>query len=289
MSAADLPDLLSLSRRIIDGGELTREEARQLFALEGEELYDLFYAAHKVRRHFHGNRVTFCSILPTKFGNCGEDCKFCAQSGHFDTGITAHPMMDGAEVAKACTDARDRGASAFGIVNSGRGPTKREWPKIMEAVQAMKDVDGICHCATLGTLSEEQALDLKAAGVRRINHNLETSREFYPQIVTTHTWQERVDTVRLAQRVGLETCCGCIFGMGETIEDRVSLAFSLATRWGLVLSIGFWVATIAVLQRMGKADPMLRHIYMRHIRYRVFYPAKSRPSSLCLQTPNRWR
>ncbi len=135
--------------------------------------------------------------------------------------------MDGDEVARACTDARDRGASAFGIVNSGRGPTRREWPKIMEAVHAMKEVDGICHCATLGRLTEEQARDLKEAGVRRINHNLETSREFYPQIVTTHGWQERVDTVRLAQRVGLETCCGCIFGMGETVEDRVSLAFSL--------------------------------------------------------------
>lgn len=227
MLAADLPDLLSLSRRIIAGGALSREEARLLFALQGEELYDLFYAAHKVRRHFHGNRVTFCSILPTKFGNCSEDCKFCAQSGHFDTGITPHPMMDGTEVAQACADARDRGASAFGIVNSGRGPTAREWPKILEAIQAMKEVDGICHCATLGRLTEEQARDLKAAGVRRINHNLETSREFYPQIVGTHTWQERVDTVRLAQRVGLETCCGCIFGMGESIDDRVSLAFSL--------------------------------------------------------------
>ena len=98
MSAADLPDPLALSRRVLDGGELTREEARALFALEGEAVYDLFYAAHKVRRHFHGNRVTFCSILPTKFGNCSEDCKFCAQSGHFETGITPHTMMDGAEV-----------------------------------------------------------------------------------------------------------------------------------------------------------------------------------------------
>jgi biotin synthase len=227
MPAADLPDLLSLSRRIIGGGELTRAEARALFALEGEDRYDLFYAAHKVRRHFHGNRVTFCSILPTKFGSCSEDCSFCAQSGHYDTGITPHPMMEPAEVTRACRDAHVRGASAFGIVNSGRGPTRREWPQILEAVRAMKEVDGICHCATLGRLTEEQARDLKAAGVRRINHNLETSREFYPQIVTTHAWQERVDTVRLAQQVGLETCCGCIFGMGETIDDRVSLAFSL--------------------------------------------------------------
>jgi biotin synthase len=229
MSDTELPDLPTLARRVIAGGEVTRSEARALFALDitGEAIHDLFYAAGKVRRHFHGNRVTFCSILPTKFGNCSEDCAFCAQSAHFDTGIEAHPMMDGAAVTQACTHARDNGASAFGIVNSGRGPNKREWPKIMEAVEAMKAVDGICHCATLGTLSEEQARDLKAAGVRRINHNLETSQEYYPQIVTTHPWQERVNTVRLAQKVGLETCVGCIFGMGETIEDRVSLAFSL--------------------------------------------------------------
>jgi biotin synthase len=227
MTTTDLPDLLALARRVIDGGEVTRAEARALFALGGEAVYDLFYAAHKVRRHFHGNRVTFCSIVASKFGNCSEDCKFCAQSIHFATGITPHAMMDAGDVAKACRDARERGASAFGIVNSGRGPTRHDWHRVLEAVGAMKSVDGICHCATLGTLTEEQARELKAAGVRRINHNLETSREFYPQIVTTHTWQERVDTVRLAQRVGLETCCGCIFGMGEGLDDRVSLAFSL--------------------------------------------------------------
>src|SRR2546425_13357118 len=116
MSAADLLDPVSLSRRIIEGGELTRDEARDLFALEGEEVYDLFYAAHKVRRHFHGNRVTFCSILPTKFGNCSEDCGFCAQSAHFDTGITPHSMMEPEEVGKAVQFARDHGASAFGMV-----------------------------------------------------------------------------------------------------------------------------------------------------------------------------
>src|SRR3954471_14983628 len=134
-------DLLTLARRVIAGGEVTRDEALDLFALEGEDLYDLFYAAHKVRRHFHGNRVTFCSILPTKFGNCSEDCAFCAQSGHFDTGIESHAMMDAAEVAQARQHARDNGASAFGIVDSGRGPTAREWPKIMEVVEAMKDVN----------------------------------------------------------------------------------------------------------------------------------------------------
>src|SRR5436190_23679900 len=103
---------LTLARRVIAGGELSRAEVAGLFLLEGEDVYDLFCAAHKVRRHFHGNRVTFCSILPTKFGHCSEDCAFCAQSSHVDTGITPHPMMDAAEVAKACETARDNGASA---------------------------------------------------------------------------------------------------------------------------------------------------------------------------------
>src|SRR5262249_49078625 len=154
-------------------------------------------------------------------------------------GAPPPPMRAGPAAPAACQSARDNGASAFGIVNSGRGPTKREWPRILEAVRAMKEVDGICHCATLGTLDEQQARDLKALGGRRINHNLETSREFYPKVVGTHTWQERVDTVRLAQKVGLEACCGCIFGMGESVDDRVSLAFSLKELNPSVVPVNF--------------------------------------------------
>ena len=220
-------DLLALARRITEGGEITRDEARACFQLRGEAIYDLMYAANKVRRHFHGNKVTFCSILPTKFGRCSEDCKFCAQSSFHAAGIEPYPMMSGDEVEKATEFARDNGASAFGIVNSGRGPTAREWPQILEAIESMKKVSGICHCATLGTLSEDQARDLKAAGVRRINHNLETSERHYPNIVTTHKWSDRVRTLQIARAAGLETCSGGIFGMGETIEDRVDLAFSL--------------------------------------------------------------
>src|SRR6516225_5079207 len=121
-------DPLPLAQRIIKGGELSRTEVRELFALEGEALYDLFYAAHKVRRHFHGNSVTFCSILPTKFGNCSEDCKFCAQSAWYETDIEPHAMMAPGQVASAMAFAKEHGASAFGIVNSGRGPTPKEWP-----------------------------------------------------------------------------------------------------------------------------------------------------------------
>jgi biotin synthase len=135
--------------------------------------------------------------------------------------------------------ARDHGASAFGMVNSGRGPTAKEWPELLETIRATQQVEGICHCVDIGTLSADQARDLKAAGVRRVNHNLETSREFYPQIVTTHTWDERVDTVRHIQDAGLETCSGCIFGMGETIADRVSVAFSLKELNPVVVPVNF--------------------------------------------------
>ena len=166
-------DYLALARRVIRGGELSRDEARDLLAVQGEEVYDLLYAAHKVRRHFHGNRVTFCSIVASKFGNCSEDCKFCAQSVFYDTAITPHGMMSAEEVGQACADARNNGASAFGIVNSGRGPTHHDWHKVLAAIEKMKDVDGICHCATLGELTPDQARDLKQAGVRRVNHNLD--------------------------------------------------------------------------------------------------------------------
>jgi biotin synthase len=239
MDSAEPLDPLPLARRIIKGGEITRAEARELFDFQGESLYDLFYAANKVRRHFHGNRVTFCSILPTKFGNCSEDCKFCAQSAWYDTGITTHGMMEPEKIVDAMTFARDHGASAFGMVNSGRGPTARDWPELMQAVRATQEVNGICHCVDVGTLSAEQAQELKAAGVRRVNHNLETSREFYPQIVTTHTWDERVETVRHVQDAGLESCCGCIFGMGESLDDRVSVAFSLKELNPVVVPVNF--------------------------------------------------
>jgi len=234
-------DPLMIARRIIDGGEITRDEARELlnFPIDSDEIYDLFYAANKVRRHFHGKKVTFCSIVASKFGTCSEDCKFCAQSSHYDTGIQSHAMMTGDDVSGACTDARDRGASSFGIVNSGRGPNKKEWPKIVEAIQAMKKVDGICHCATLGELTPEQARELKALGIRRINHNLETSREFFPQIVTTHSWDDRVRTLKIAREAGLEICTGGIFGMGESIEDRISLVFSLKDLNAQVVPINF--------------------------------------------------
>ena len=188
-------NLGALAQRVMEGGEITREEARRLFAVEGEEVFDLLYWAHKVRRHFHGDKVTFCSIVASKFGDCSEDCAWCAQSTHYGTGIEAHPMMEPEEVAKVARDAQANGASAFGIVNSGRGPTGHDWDKVLGAVEEMSKIEGMCRCASLGRLSDEQARELKQAGLLRYNHNLETSRRHFGKVVTTHSWEERVETV----------------------------------------------------------------------------------------------
>lgn len=220
-------DPLALAGRVIAGGALTRAEARALLDLEGDDLWDLLYAAHKIRRHFHGNAVTFCSIVAAKFGDCSEDCSFCAQSVHHRAPVAARPMMDPDDVVATMRDAQRHGASAFGIVNQGRGPARHDWQQVLQGVRRMHEVEGTCRCASLGILTEDQARDLKAAGLQRYNHNLESSRDFYKNVCTTHSWDERYETVRLAKRLGLETCCGGIFGMGESLDDRVSLAFSL--------------------------------------------------------------
>ena len=135
--------------------------------------------------------------------------------------------MDSDEVVKAMTDARQFGASAVGIVNQGKGPSDHDWPEVLDSVDRMQEVEGTCRCASLGILSEDQAHDLKKAGLQRYNHNLESSRDYYHNVCTTHTWDERYETVRMAKAAGLETCCGGIMGMGESIDDRVQLAFSL--------------------------------------------------------------
>ena len=127
MAFRELEDFLALAGRINDGGDLTPDEARELLELDpaSELVYDLFYAAHRVRRKFHGNKVTFCSIVAAKFGTCSEDCKFCAQSSHYETGVNSHSMMEPEEVERVTRDAASRGASSFGIVNSGRGRAKK--------------------------------------------------------------------------------------------------------------------------------------------------------------------
>lgn len=174
-----------------------------------------------------GNQVSLCSILNAKSGKCSEDCRFCVQSSHYATGAPVYPLKEVAEVVAAAREAKSIGSSRFSLVTSGRGPSRAELIRIAELVRAIQAEVAIPVCASLGILDREGFLFLKEAGVSRYHHNLESSSEFFPQVATTHTFAERVATIRAAQEAGLEVCAGGIFGLGESEDDRISLALSL--------------------------------------------------------------
>jgi biotin synthase len=181
----------------------------------------VLHAASLVRTQFRGNRVKTCSIVNAKSGACSEDCKYCAQSAHHATATAVYPLME-TEAILQRVGQEEGHSQRFGIVTSGRGLNAEDLGGVCRAVEgfAAKGLDQK-PCASLGILDEAAFLKLKAAGLTRYHHNLETSRNFYPSICTTHTYDDRVRTIRAAQKAGLELCVGGIFGMGETRADRI--------------------------------------------------------------------
>jgi biotin synthase len=207
---------------------LTRAEAAAVAALPLEALTDLVALAHRVRLTYCGPDVELESLVNAKSGACPEDCAFCSQSARFATDVDVYPFLDLEEVLAAARATCDAGATQFCIVVAVRGPEERLLRRVIEAVGAVHTETGLEVACSLGLLAREQAERLAAAGVRRYNHNLETCRELFPQICTTHTWDDRVETARLATEAGMELCCGGILGMGETLDQRVDFAFELA-------------------------------------------------------------
>ncbi len=218
---------MRLTDTIVAGGSASREEAAVIASARNADLVDLFAAANRVREHFRGNAVDICSIVNAKSGACSEDCRFCAQSAHYATDAAVYPLVDVERMAEAARAARENGARRFCIVTSGRGiddsSDLRNIARGVERVSAL----GLSPCATLGTLTKDQLRYLKEAGLSRYHHNIETSREYFPSICSTHTFDERVGLLREAREVGLSICSGGILGMGETMQDRISMAFAL--------------------------------------------------------------
>ena len=207
---------------------LTRDEVLAVAALPLDEVTDLVALAHRVRIEYCGAEVELESLINAKSGACPEDCAFCSQSVRFSTDVDVYPFLDLDEVVDAARATRDAGATQFCIVVAVRGPEERLLSKVLDAVDAVHAETGLEVACSLGLLTVEQAERLAAAGVRRYNHNLETCRALFPQICTTHTYDDRVETARLAIGAGMELCCGGILGMGETLEQRVDFAFELA-------------------------------------------------------------
>ena len=207
---------------------LSREEVGAVGAVPLDELPDLIALAHRVRLEYCGDAVELESLINAKSGACPEDCAFCSQSARYSTDVDVYPFLDLDEVLAAARATRGAGATQFCIVVAVRGPNERLLTKVIEAVRAVHDETGLEVACSLGLLEPEQAQRLADADVRRYNHNLEAPREVFPSICTTHTYDDRVETARLAIDAGMELCCGGILGMGETLEQRVDFAFELA-------------------------------------------------------------
>jgi len=227
--------LQTRANQIIAGDRLSKQEALALTAIEGQEnIFSLCEAADRIRQACCGNTVDLCSIINIKSGSCSENCSFCSQSAH-------HPGQDSPiyglksreEIVSHAKAAADAGAKRFCLVSQGRGlkynsPKSQEFEEILATVQEIIETAKIKPCCALGELTLAQAQALKEAGVTRYNHNLEASENFYPNVVSTHSWQDRVETVKNLKAAGIQACTGGIIGMGESWTDRIDLAFSLA-------------------------------------------------------------
>lgn len=172
--------------------------------------------------------VEFCSIISAKTGKCEENCKYCSQSSHNKAKIHSHPLLEIEEVKKAALSAKENGATRFCIVTSGRLPSDEDFKKILDMIKEVSKIEGLHCCCSLGILNEEQVKQIKEAGAERYNHNLNTAKSYHDEICTTHDFQDRVNTVKLIQKYGIEACTGGIIGMGETRKQRVELAVELA-------------------------------------------------------------
>jgi len=190
-------------------------------------LQELICRANDVRKECIGNKLELCNILNARSGLCPEDCKFCAQSARHRADVPTYPLKEKEEIVKAAQKAKAIGAEKFGIVTSGNRLTDREVDVVAQAISEIKDRIGIVVCASLGAMEKSQLQLLKEAGLSRYHHNIETSRRFYPCIVSTHSFDERINTINSAKQVGLEVCSGGIIGMGETWQDRIDMAYTL--------------------------------------------------------------
>ncbi|OOE12370.1 biotin synthase BioB [Fictibacillus arsenicus] len=216
-----------LAEKVLQGEEITNDEALSILECPDEDLLLLLHGAYQVRKHYYGNLVKLNMIINTKSGACPENCGYCSQSIVSTAPIETYRMMDKDEMVKGAETAYNLNVGTYCIVASGRGPTNRDVDKVVEAVKEIKDTYGLKVCACLGILKPEQAARLKEAGVDRYNHNLNTSARNHENITTSHTYDDRVNTVNVVKDSGISPCSGVIVGMKETKQDVIDMARSL--------------------------------------------------------------
>lgn len=214
----------TLGDKILEGKMITKQEAIELYE---QPLQELCQKANEIRKQFCSNRFDICTIINGKSGRCSENCRFCAQSAYSHTNAAEYPLLPAEEIVAQAKVNDKQGVLRYSIVTSGKRLSDQEVDKMCEAVQNIKEKTGISVCISFGLLKEEQYRKLKAAGVTRVHNNLETSRKNFPNICTTHTFEDKVNAIRAAQAAGLSVCSGGIMGLGETPEDRIDMALTL--------------------------------------------------------------
>lgn len=219
-------NLLTLAEEIINGRRLTREDDLSFFI--DCDLDELMEGADKIRAYFIGERVDLCAIINGRSGRCPEDCKYCAQSAHYNTNCEVYGFIPEERIVEACKLHESEGVHRFSIVTSGKALTGEEFEKAISAYEAMSRECNIDLCASMGFLNAEQLHRLHEAGVSSYHHNIETSRRNFPNICTTHTYDMKLETLKLVKAEGMCACSGGIIGMGETWEDRLDMALDLA-------------------------------------------------------------
>ena len=218
-----------LTSNVIKGKPVTFDQASRILEIKKQkDIVFLLSFANAIRNEFKGSTIDLCAIINAKSGRCSENCKFCSQSSHYQTTIDKYPLKEKDEIVKSAKKAASLGINRFSIVVSGRDvKDKKEWESICNAVSEMSSINNLNVCASLGTLTRKAARELKDAGLERYHHNLETAESYFPEICTTHAYQERVDTAKAAKAEGLQVCSGGLFGLGETNKQIVELAFAL--------------------------------------------------------------
>lgn len=219
-------DVLKLTKEIIDGRRLSREEDLSYFL--NCDLTELCKGANQIRKAFVGDKVDLCSIINGRSGKCPEDCKYCAQSAHHHTECETYDFLPEEKILEACKMNEREGVDRFSIVTAGRALTGEEFDKAIHAYETMRKECKISLCASMGFLNEEQLHRLHEAGVSSYHHNIETSKRNFPNICTTHSYDMKIETLKKVKAEGMYACSGGIIGMGETWEDRLDMAISLA-------------------------------------------------------------
>jgi len=254
---------------IYNGIDLDFDRASELATTP--DPHELFAAADHIRKHFHGDSFDLCSIINVKSGKCSEDCRFCAQSSHYDADIDSYDIVDVGEALAQGRDSDRHGVRRLSLVSAGRQAGKKDLAAYGRIYAKLSEQTRLRFCASMGMLTLEKAEMLKSFGVERYHCNLEACRKFFPRVCTTHSWDEKVETIKIAQQAGFEVCSGGIIGMGESLDHRLELAFEL--RQLNILSIPINILTPIANTPLADVPPLsLSEVLVTLAMFRLINP-----------------